>query len=375
MSVTIGALRESVPAEKRVSLVPETAEKFVQTQARVLLEYGAGAAAQFPDASYRKVEWGTAASVLAEANVLLMVQPPSMALIQAMKPGTVVVGFMQPHSHIAEVKALRDGRITAFAMELIPRISRAQSMDALSSQASIAGYKAVLIAANTLDRFLPMLTTAAGTIRPAQVLVIGAGVAGLQAIATAKRLGAMVEAYDVRGATREQVQSLGAKFVDTGVSADGAGGYARELTEDERHRQQEVLDSRIAVADAVITTAAIPGRKAPRLISQAAVERMKPGAVIVDLAAESGGNCELTRAGEIVLHGAVRIVGPVNLPAQLAYHASEMYARNIFNFVKPALDGSGNLAIDWLDEVFAQSCLTHEGAIKHEPTAKLVEGT
>jgi NAD(P) transhydrogenase subunit alpha len=375
MSVTIGALRESAPAEMRVSLVPETADKFAQAHARVLLEYGAGAAAQFPDASYRKVEWGAAASILVEANVLLTVQPPSLALIQAMQPGTVVIGFMQPHAHLAEVKALRDGRITAFAMELVPRISRAQSMDALSSQASIAGYKAVLIAANTLDRFLPMLTTAAGTIRPAQVLVIGAGVAGLQAIATAKRLGAMVEAYDVRSATREQVQSLGAKFVDTGVSAEGTGGYARELTEDERRRQQEVLDSRIAVADAVITTAAIPGRQAPRLISRTAVERMKPGAVIVDLAAESGGNCELTRAGETVLHGAVKIVGPVNLPAQLSYHASEMYARNIFNFLKPALDGTGNLAIDWQDEVFAQSCLTHDGAIKHEPTAKLVEGT
>ena len=271
----------------RVSLVPETAEKFALAQARVLLEHGAGAAAQFPDVSYRKVEWGTAASVLAEAQVLLTVQPPSMAVIKVMKPGTVVVGFMQPHLHLTEVAALRDAKVTAFAMELVPRISRAQSMDALSSQASIAGYKAVLIAANTMDRFLPMLTTAAGTIRPAQVLVIGAGVAGLQAIATAKRLGAMVEAYDVRSATREQVKSLGAKFVDTGVSAEGAGGYARELTEDEKLRQQEVLDSRIAVADAVITTAAIPGRQAPRLISRSAVERMKPGAVIVDIAAES----------------------------------------------------------------------------------------
>jgi NAD(P) transhydrogenase subunit alpha len=220
-----------------------------------------------------------------------------------------------------------------------------------------------------------MLTTAAGTIRPAQVLIIGAGVAGLQAIATAKRLGAVVEAYDVRSATREQVKSLGAKFVDTGVSAEGTGGYARELTPEEQRRQQEVLESRIAAADAVITTAAIPGRPAPRLISRAVVERMKPGAVIVDLAAESGGNCELTRAGETVLHGAVKIVGPVNLPAQLAYHASEMYARNIFNFLKPALDKDGNLAIDWSDEVFAQSCLTHDGAIRYEPIRKLVEAT
>jgi NAD(P) transhydrogenase subunit alpha len=375
MSATIGALRESVPAELRVSLVPETAEKFIKAQARILLEQGVGAAAQFPDASYRNVAWGTAASILAESDVLLTVQPLSLAQIQALKPGAVVVGFMQPQARIAEVKALCDGRITAFAMELVPRISRAQSMDALSSQASIAGYKAVLIAANTLDRFLPMLTTAAGTIRPAQVLVIGAGVAGLQAIATAKRLGAVVEAYDVRSATREQVKSLGAKFVDTGVSAEGTGGYARELTQEEQRRQQDVLESRIAVADAVITTAAIPGRPAPRLISRAAVERMKPGAVIVDLAAESGGNCELTRAGETVLHGAVKIVGPVNLPAQLAYHASEMYARNIFNFLKPALDKDGNLAIDWSDEVFARSCLTHDAAIRYEPIRKLVEGT
>jgi NAD(P) transhydrogenase subunit alpha len=375
MPVIIGALRESAPAEMRVSLVPETAEKFARAGARVLLVPGAGAAAQFPDASYGRIEWAEAAALLAEINVLLAVQPPTLASIRALKPESVVVGFMQPHAHIAEVIALRDAGVTAFAMELVPRISRAQSMDALSSQASIAGYKAVLIAADTLDRFLPMLTTAAGTIRPAQVLVIGDGVAGLQAIATAKRLGAVVEAYDVRAATREQVKSLGAKFVETGVSADGTGGYARELTEEEKRRQQEVLDSRIAAADAVISTAAIPGRPAPRLISRAAVERMKAGAVIVDIAAESGGNCELTLAGQTVLHGAVKIIGPLNLPAQLAYHASEMYARNVLNFLKPALDKNGDLAIDWQDEVFAQSCLTHGGTIRHEPTRKLVEGT
>src|SRR5208282_2047945 len=236
-------------------------------------------------------------------------------------------GFMQPHARAREIALLRDRQITGFAMELVPRISRAQSMDALSSQAAIAGYKAVLIAANTLDRFFPMLTTAAGTIRPAQVLVIGVGVAGLQAIATAKRLGAVVEAYDVRSATREQVRSLGARFVDTGVSAEGSGGYARELTAEEQARQQEVLDARIAVADAVISTASVPGRRAPRIISRAAVERMKAGAVVIDIAAESGGNCELTRAGETVELNGVRVVGPVNLPAQLAYHASEMYSR------------------------------------------------
>ena len=376
MPVTIGALRETVPGETRVSVVPEVAEKLSLAGARVLLERGAGVSAQFPDALYRKTDWAdSAASVIAQADVLLTVQPLSVAQIETLKPGTVVVGFMQAHARSAEVRALRERRITSFAMELVPRISRAQSMDALSSQAAVAGYKAVLIAANTLDRFLPMLTTAAGTIRPAQVLIVGVGVAGLQAIATARRLGAVVEAYDVRSATREQVKSLGAKFIETGVSAEGQGGYARELTPEEKAKQQEVLEGRIALADAVITTAAIPGRPAPRIISRAAVERMKAGAVIVDIPAESGGNCELTRAGETVLHNGVKIVGPVNLAAQLVYHVSEMYARNLFNFLKPALDKSGALAIDWQDEVFAQSCLTHDGAIKHEATRKAVEGT
>ena len=259
-------------------------------------------------------------------------------------------------------------------MELVPRISRAQSMDALSSQASVAGYKAALIAADTLEKFLPMLTTAAGTIRPAAVLVIGAGVAGLQAIATAKRLGAVVEAYDVRSATKDQVKSLGAKFIETGVSAEGAGGYARELTPEEKLKQQEVLDARIAASDAVISTASIPGRAAPRIISKAAVERMRPGSVIVDIAAEQGGNCELTRAGETVLHGGVKVLGPVNLPATLPYHASEMYSRNLFNFLKPALP-KGELVVDWKDEVFAGAVLTHEGEIKHEATRKSVEGS
>ena len=376
MPVTIGALRETVPGETRVSVVPEVAEKLSLAGARVLLERGAGVSAQFPDALYKKTDWAdSAAAVTSQSDILLTVQPLSVAQIETLKPGTVVIGFMQAHARLAEVRALRDRRITSFAMELVPRISRAQSMDALSSQAAVAGYKAVLIAASTLDRFLPMLTTAAGTIRPAQVLIVGVGVAGLQAIATARRLGAVVEAYDVRSATREQVKSLGAKFIETGVSAEGQGGYARELTAEEKAKQQEVLEARIALADAVITTAAIPGRPAPRIISRAAVERMKAGAVIVDIPAESGGNCELTRAGETVLHQGVKIVGPVNLAAQLAYHASEMYARNLLNFLKPALDKSGGLSIDWQDEVFAQSCLTHDGAIKHEATRKAAEGT
>src|SRR5579862_4483034 len=338
MPVTIGALRERAPGETRVSLVPEIADKFAAAGARVLIERGAGTSAQFPDALYKKVEWADSAeTVLAGADILLTVQPLSVAQIQRLKSSAVVIGYMQAYTQTEEVKALRDRQITGFAMEFVPRISRAQSMDALSSQAAIAGYKAVLIAANTLDRFLPMLTTAAGTIRPAQVLIIGVGVAGLQAIATAKRLGAMVEAYDVRSATREQVKSLGAKFVETGVSAEGTGGYARELTAEEKARQQEALDARIAVADAVVTTASVPGRPAPKIISRAAVERMQPGAVIVDIAAEQGGNCELTRVGEIVEHHGVRVIGPINLPSDLAYNASEMYARNLYNFLKSAI--------------------------------------
>jgi H+-translocating NAD(P) transhydrogenase subunit alpha len=374
MSITIGALRESAPLETRVSVVPEVAAKYAKEGARILIERGAGERARFPDALYKDVTWAqSAADVLAQSDVLLSVQPPPVAQIGALKRSAVLIGFLQPHARAAEVRALRERGITSFAMELVPRISRAQSMDALSSQAAIAGYKAVLIAASELQKFLPMLTTAAGTIRPAQVLVIGAGVAGLQAIATARRLGAVVEAYDVRSATREQVKSLGAKFVDTGVSAEGSGGYARELTAEERAKQQEVLDSRIAAADAVVTTAAVPGRAAPKIILRAAVERMRPGSVVVDIAAEQGGNCELTRAGETIEHQGVKIVGPVNLAAELAYNASEMYSRNLFNFLKPAI-AKGELAIDWSDEVFAQACLTRDGEIKHAPTARLLEG-
>jgi H+-translocating NAD(P) transhydrogenase subunit alpha len=373
MPVTIGALRESAPQETRVSLVPEVADKLAQAGAKVLIQRGAGTRAQFPDSAYKNVAWAdSATAVLEQSEIVLTVQPLSVDQITQLKPGTVVIGYMQAYSRKAEVKALKDRGITSFAMEFVPRISRAQSMDALSSQAAIAGYKAVLIAADNLQKFLPMLTTAAGTIRPAGLLVIGAGVAGLQAIATARRLGAVVEAYDVRAATKEQVKSLGAKFVDTGVSAEGTGGYARELTDEEKRKQQEILDSRIAAVDAVVTTAAVPGRPAPKIISRAAVERMRPGSVIVDIAAEQGGNCELTRAGETVEHQGVKIIGAVNLPAELSYNASEMYARNLLNFLKPALN-KGELAIDWNDEVFAQSCLTHGGEIKHEQTRKSIE--
>jgi NAD(P) transhydrogenase subunit alpha len=373
MAVVIGVLRETAANETRVAVIPEIATKFKALGARVLIEHDAGVAAHFPDAAYVDAEITDAATILAGADILLKVQPPSLAEVGALKKGAVVVGYMQAYARPELVAALRDHGVTSFSMELVPRISRAQSMDALSSQAAVAGYKAVLIAANALEKFLPMLTTAAGTIRPATVLVIGAGVAGLQAIATARRLGAVVEAYDVRSATKEQVKSLGAKFVETGVSADGAGGYARELTAEEKLKQQEVLDARIAASDAVISTASVPGRAAPRIVSRSAVERMKPGSVIVDIAAEQGGNCELTKAGEVVIHGGVKILGPLNIPASLPYHASEMYSRNLFNLMKPALP-KGELAIDWNDEVFAGAVLTHDGQIKHEITRKALEG-
>ncbi len=372
MSLTLGVPKETMPGECRVALVPEVAAKFKTAGAELLMERGAGVPAQFPDSSYKDVEFVDGASVVfSRSDIVLKVQPPTLDEVAQMKSGATLVCFMYGHLRLDVVKALRDKHITVLATELVPRISRAQSMDALSSQAAASGYKAVLIAASTLDKFLPMLTTAAGTIRPAQVLVIGAGVAGLQAIATAKRLGAIVEAYDVRSATKEQVKSLGAKFVETGVSADGQGGYARELSQEEKDQQQAVLEKRIAAADAVITTAAVPGRAAPKLIRKEAVYGMKPGAVIVDIAAETGGNCELTVPGETVLINGVKIVGPLNLASSLSYHASEMYSRNLYNLVKPALD-KGVFNIDWTDEVFIGTALMHAGAIRHEPTHKLL---
>jgi NAD(P) transhydrogenase subunit alpha len=374
MGVTIGVVTETTPGERRVALVPEVLPKLLAAGARVLVQAGAGTAACIPDGAFEGAEIGAdAPAVLAAADVLLKVQPPSVDEVAGLKAEATVIGFMQPHRQAEMIRALCDKGVTSLAMELVPRISRAQSMDALSSQAAVAGYKAVLNGAAALDKFMPMLTTAAGTIRPAQALVIGAGVAGLQAIATARRLGAVVEAFDVRSATREQVQSLGAKFVDTGVSAEGEGGYARELTEAEREQQQAALDEHIARADLVVTTAAVPGKPAPRIISRAAVERMRPGAVIVDLGAESGGNCELTRPGETVHHGGVTIMGPVNLPATVARHASEMYARNLYNLLQPALT-DGELRIDWDDEVFAGSVLTRDGEVQHEPTRAALQG-
>jgi NAD(P) transhydrogenase subunit alpha len=374
MSVTIGVLKETTADETRVALVPEVVAKYSALGVKLLIESGAGAAATIPDELYADVELSpNPQSILSRCDILLKVQPPTVEEIAELKPGAIVVGFMQAHKQQAMVRQLCDKNITSFSVELVPRISRAQSMDALSSQAAVAGYKAVLIAANILDKFIPMLTTAAGTIRPSRFLVIGAGVAGLQAIATAKRLGAIIEGFDVRSATSEQVESLGAKFVDTGVSAEGEGGYARELTAEERAQQQQVLDEHIAKADAVITTAAVPGRPAPRIITAAAVNAMQPGAVIVDLAAEGGGNCELTQPGETITHNGVTIVGPLNLPAELPRHASEMYARNLLNFISPAIV-DGELNIDWEDEVFVGAALTRDGEVVHEQTRDALAG-
>lgn len=373
MPLTVGVLKEMLQGETRVALTPEITLKLQKLGVSVVMEKDAGAASGMLDGDYAEVEFTGAKGVLGKADLLFTVQPASDRTIGKLRDGTTVAGLMYGHLNKDLVARLKKKKITGFAMELIPRISRAQSMDVLSSQAAAAGYQAALIAATTLDKFFPMLTTAAGTIRPAQVLVIGAGVAGLQAIATAKRLGAVVKAYDVRSATKEQIESLGAKFVETGVSADGEGGYARELTADEKQQQQAALDKEIALADVVISTAAIPGKPAPKIISAAAVAAMKPGAVIVDIAAETGGNCELTKAGKTVIENHVKIVGPVNLPAALGRNASEMYARNLYNFISPAID-AGELKIDWEDEVFAASVLTHDGEIKHEPTRKAIEG-
>ena len=373
MPLTIGVLKEALPGETRVALTPEITAKLQNLGVSVVMEHDAGRNSGILDSDYVDVEFTDAAGVLAKSELLFAVQPLGNDAAGGLADSSTVAGLMYGHINQDLVSTLKSKRVTSFGMELIPRISRAQSMDVLSSQAAASGYRATLIAASTLDKFFPMLTTAAGTIRPAQVLVIGAGVAGLQAIATAKRLGAVVKGYDVRGATKEQVESLGARFVETGVSAEGEGGYARELTDEEKQQQQEALDKEIAQSDVVISTAAIPGRPAPKIISATAVAAMKPGAVIVDLAAETGGNCELTKAGETVVVNDVKIVGPVNLPAALGRNASEMFARNLFNFISPAID-DGELKIDWEDEVFAQSVLTKDGEIKHEATREAVEG-
>ena len=365
MPITIGVLRETAPGEKRVAIVPKVLARMHAAGLRVVMEQGAGLAASFSDSDYKDIEIeSTPGKVAGGCDALFCVGPPEISRIAQLKKGAMVVGLLNAYAPSDTTDALRDADVTAFSVELVPRISRAQSMDVLSSQASVAGYKAVVMAADEMQKFLPMLTTAAGTISPAKTLVLGAGVAGLQAIATARRLGAVVEAYDVREETREQVESLGARFVDSGVSATGEGGYARELTAEEKAMQQEALDRHIAASDMLITTAAVPGRPSPRIVSAAAVENMRPGSVIVDLAAEGGGNCELSRPGETVEHNGVRIIAPLKLPAMMARHASAMYSRNLFNFIKPAIDGD-EFSLDLEDPVFAATLLTHEGQIRY----------
>ncbi len=374
MPTRIVVPKETLTGEKRVALVPNVATKLQKQGAELALQHGAGDHAGYPDAAYTDVEIVKDESeLLKQANVVFTVQPPTIEQIEMMDEGTIAIGYMNPFGDDERIKKLCEKKITSFSMELVPRISRAQSIDALSSQANAVGYKAVIIAAEISGKFFPMLTTAAGTVKPAKVLIIGAGVAGLQAIATAKRLGAIVEAYDVRSATKEQVESLGGKFVDTGVSADGEGGYARELTDEEKAKQQEVLNQHIQAADVVITTAAIPGRKAPIIIPKEVVEEMKPGAVIVDLAAETGGNCELTKAGKHVKKKGVTIYGPVNVPSTLATDTSELYSRNLLNFTVLFLK-DGEVELDWEDQIIAESALTHDGEIKSQLVRDRMEG-
>jgi NAD(P) transhydrogenase subunit alpha len=375
MPIRIAVPHETTPGERRVALVPSVAEQLTSQGLQVRIQAGAGCAAFYRDRDYTSVEIvEDRAALLGEADIVLTVNPLVAEDVALLRAGTIVIGFLHPHEFEDRICALRDRNVTGFAMELVPRISRAQNMDALSSQASIGGYKAALMAANRTARFFPMLTTAAGTIRPAKVLVIGVGVAGLQAIATAKRLGAMVEAYDVRPETREQVESLGAKFVDVKVNAVGEGGYARELSEEEKRQEMEILAEHVANADAIISTAGVPGRPAPKIITTAMVEQMKPGSVIIDLAAYSGGNCELTIPGESFGHELVMIYGPLNVPAMMPVHASEMYAKNLFNFLSLIVH-DGEINPDWDDEIVAGSLLTRDGKIRHGLTCERVEGS
>ena len=377
MAVRIAVPKEVTPGEARVALVPEVVQRLTKSGVEVVVESGAGAAARYPDPGYvaagARVESDRAA-LFRSAQVVLKVQPPTLEEIGWISPGTVVVGLMNASRNLDRVAKMRDGKLTTFALELLPRITRAQSMDALSSQATAAGYRAALVGAELCPKFLPMLTTAAGTIRPAKVLVLGAGVAGLMAIATSKRLGALVEAYDVRRAAGEQVRSLGAKFLELQINAEGAGGYARELTDAEKQREQEMLSKAVGEADIVITTANIPGRRAPLLVRKPMVERMRPGAVIVDLAAETGGNCELTKPGERVDVGGVQIVGPLNLPSQIPFHSSQMYAKNLESFLGLLIDKSGSLVASFSDEILAASLLTSGGTVPNKAAADLLAG-
>jgi NAD(P) transhydrogenase subunit alpha len=363
----ISVPKETAQGERRVALVPEVVQRLVRDEVEVVLEPGAGEGAHQPDAAYEEAGARIADEGLS-GDVIVKVAPPSSDEIGRLRQGSVLIGFLQPLTDPDTARALADAGVTSFAMEAIPRITRAQSMDALSSQATVAGYRAGLIAAQQLPRFFPMLTTAAGTVRPATVLVLGAGVAGLQAIATVKRLGAVVQAFDVRAAVKEQIESLGARFVelDLGLEdAEAAGGYARQLTDEEQQRQRELLADVIEKVDAVISTAAVPGRPAPLLVIEDAVRRMKPGSVIVDLAAETGGNCELTEPGETIVRHDVTIFGPLNLPSSMPDHASSLYARNVQSLLDLMVE-EGQLKLDFDDEVLAGACITRDGEIVHE---------
>lgn len=372
MTVKIAVLKETRANEKRVALVPAVADKLSKLGAEIHMQAGAGDAVKLPDSAFKNVKLSAdPLELVRDADVVASVQPPDPGIVNAMKPGAILISFVYAHKEVELTRLLRDRHITTFAMELVPRITRAQAMDALSSQAALSGYYAALIGATHLARILPMMTTAVGSIRPARTLVMGLGVAGLQALATARRLGAMTEGYDVRPETKEQAESLGAKFVDTGVDARGAGGYARELTQEEKDKIAGVVTKHIQQADIIITTAAIPGRPSPKLISKAQVDGMKAGSVIVDLAAEGGGNCEYTQPGETIQVGQVTIVAPLNVPSMLGEHASELYAKNQFNLIELFVK-DGGIKLDWTDEVVAKTALTHDGKIVNEAAQKII---
>ena len=374
MPIQVAVLKESRPDEKRVAMVPAVADKLSKLGCKISLLSGAGLNSKLPDSAYTAVRFvNTEPELLATANIVLAVQPPTAEQINLLPPGCMLLSFVYPHKEPDLTRLLRDKHITCFAMEQVPRISRAQAMDALSSQAALAGYYAALLGATTLSRILPMMTTAVGSIRPARCLVMGLGVAGLQALATARRLGGITEGYDVRPETKEQAESLGAKFVDTGVDARGEGGYARELTAQEKDKIASVVTRHIQQADIVITTAAIPGRPSPKLISKAQVDGMKNGAVIVDLAADGGGNCEYSVPGETVQIGQVTIAAPFNVPSLLAEHASELYAKNLLNLIGLFIKDAA-INLDWDDEILAKTVLTHQGEIKNAAAKTIVEG-
>ena len=367
----VAVLKEARSTENRVALVPLGVRALVKRGLTVTVQSGAGETSGISDLIYREAgaEIATnAQDTLKDAEVVLVVNPPPSNELDFLSEGSILVGFLDPLSNSDLVSRLVELNVTGISMELVPRITRAQSMDALSSQATVAGYKAVLLAANHLPKFLPMFTTAAGTIRPAKALVLGAGVAGLQAIATARRLGAVVEAFDVRPAVKEQVESLGASFLESEeeVTAEGEGGYAKELTEDQHHKELELIGDALADTDIVITTAQIPGREAPVLITEDMVKTMKYGSVIVDLASESGGNCELSKAGETVLAHGVQILGPSNLPTSIPVHSSQMYSKNIVTLISEFLGDDGELELDFENDVVGPSTVTHGGEVRNE---------